>query len=58
MNNQSVFKKWTTIAYYTLDSEPYFVITSRLKKKKVVRLSKCNRNSKTDVFVDIRDFIG
>jgi hypothetical protein len=24
----------------------------------VVRLSKCDRNSKTDVFVDIRDFIG
>jgi hypothetical protein len=58
MNNQSDVKKWTTIAYYTLDSEPYFVRTSRLKKKKVVRLSKCNRNSKTDVFVDIRDFIG
>jgi hypothetical protein len=31
---------------------------SCLKKKKVVRLSKCIRNSKTEVFVDIRDFIG
>jgi hypothetical protein len=58
MNNQSIVKEWTTIAYYTLDSEPYFLETSRLKKKKVVRLSKCSRNSKTDVFVDIRDFIG
>jgi hypothetical protein len=58
MNNQSIVKEWTTIAYYTLDSEPYFLETSRLKKKKVVRLSKYSRNSKTDVFVDIRDFIG
>jgi len=51
-------KKWTTIAHYTLDSEPFHIRASRLKKKKVIRLMKCIRKSETEGFVDIRDFIG